>query len=199
MEDRSIRMTRLIPPKYRSYSADALPTDPSFNEVKRYHRELDEYFRHGVGLLLSGPNGVGKTGFLAVLFRYATRRYPQWGVADRVWTRARDVAQQYNYNYWEAEIGVPVDVVFQEAKLLVVDELGRESDIKNFDRRMHNLLQRRTESGLVTMYTTNLSLDAEPGKPGTVRTTYGEGFWSLIHQSCMVVTVGGPDRRKGEA
>jgi DNA replication protein DnaC len=198
MNEKLVTLARQMPPAYKSFTTARASRDKSFDPIRQYHKDMAVNFLNGVGVMMSGPNGVGKTGWLAVLFMYAVKLYPQWGVHQRLWLRARDVAQTYGYHLQEQEFDYPVDSLLQEAKILVIDELGRESDIKNFDRRMHNLIQRRVENRRVTLFTTNLSLDADPEKPGTVRTVYGEGFWSLLHQSCLAVTVSGPDRRMGE-
>src|SRR6476646_8219009 len=96
-----------------------------------------------MGLLLMGPNGSGKSGALAALHNLA-KTIPQLSSSKyTMWCYARDVARTYEYGLIDQTFDDYVDDMYEEAKWLVIDELGRESDIKNHDRRMHALLRKR--------------------------------------------------------
>jgi DNA replication protein DnaC len=105
-----------------------------------------------------------------------------------MWCRARDIATTYGYWLQDETFDEPVDSLYNSAKFLVVDELGREQDVKNFAQRMHSLLSVRRDNLLVTCFTTNLSLE----KVGNV---YGAGFYSILHETCFACSAQGPDRR----
>jgi len=189
-------LTRKLPSKFEGYTFEGLSRHESFEPVRSYLETLRLNIRNKTGLLLSGPNGAGKTGFLVMAHKMAAQLFPQWGAAQMIWTRGTAIATEYQYGHYDEELGDSFDDILHRAPWMVIDELGREAHVKNAERRMHSLLQRRIELGRVTLFATNLSLNDRLNEPGTVRTVYGEGFWSLLHEACMAVTVANVDRRK---
>ena len=185
----TIDMARKLPLRYQQFSFEQITESASFDIVREYLGDLRGFIKKGVGLALLGPNGCGKTGALAMVQQRLLAELPQWGAKDRMWCRARDIALTYGYFKVDITFDEDVDVLYNTARWLVVDELGRETDIKNFDRRMHSLLSSRRDNMCVTCFTSNMDMTK-------IRDTYGEGFASLLYETCIVATVDGPDRRR---
>lgn len=185
----NIDMARRLPLRYQQFSFERVTQHESFDIVREYGNGLRSFCKQGVGLALLGPNGCGKTGALAMLHRRVEAEFPQWGAKDRMWCRARDIALTYGYFNTDQTFDEDVDSLYNTARWLVIDELGRETDIKNFDRRMHSLLSSRRDNLCITCFTSNMSLE-------NIQATYGEGFASLLHETCILASVEGPDRRK---
>lgn len=190
---REIDISRRLPDRLAKYTLEGITPDLSFDPVRAYHQKLHEYVKAGVGLCLSGPNGSGKSGAQAAIFSFLRLAKPNWGSREKMWCRARDVASTYGYFMNDQEFDQPIDDLYEKAKYLIIDELGRETDIKNFDSRMFSLLGVRRDNNLVTGFTTNLSLGEGTG---SIHDKYGVGFYSTLHETCVLVSVGGKDRRR---
>lgn len=179
---------RKLPQRMRKYRLDGVSADPSFGIVREYATSIKRQVRLGNGLFLYGANGCGKSGALAALWNEMRKACPQIGASERIWCRARNIARTYEFNYVDAEFDERFDDIFETAKWLVVDELGRESDVRNYERRMCNLLAVRVDNRLVTHFSSNFT-------PDQLKEMYGLGFVSLLHEATAIVPVSGPDRR----
>src|SRR6185369_6687723 len=82
-----------------------------------------------------------------------------YGSKTLMWCRADDIAQSYGYDKTDATFDDPVDKLYEGARVLFIDELGRETDVKNSDRRILRLFHRRYDNRRVTNFTTNLTFD----------------------------------------
>jgi DNA replication protein DnaC len=184
-----ILMERKLPAHYKDFSEASITKGHGFEAVLHYVVDIRTMLKKGIGLCLLGPNGAGKSGALAVAFKRAKAICPAWGAKDAMWCSANAIATSYGYNAMDQQFDEPVDALYNNARFLVVDELGREASIKNADHRQFNLLSQRRNNNTITCYTSNMNLDK-------ILSTYGEGFHSLLHERCMIVTVGGPDRRR---
>ncbi len=189
---------RSLPKKYADCSIEQVSSGLEWNSVRDYYNSPGKYLHHGVGLVLSGPNGCGKTGAAAVLYKKVKESRPSWGSRNVVWASSRDIATYYGHYLTEGVFDIPVDEFYNTAKWLVIDELGRESNEKNFDRRLYSLLKARSDEKLTTLFTTNLSLRDNPEDRNTVVGLYGNSFYSLLHEACVLVSVIGDDRRRNE-
>jgi DNA replication protein DnaC len=194
-----IDMTRRLPLRLEKVCTEqGLTRQSSFTPVLDYLNRVGFYLGRRVGLCLSGPNGIGKTGALMVAVKRIRQIREGWMSREIMWTTARDIAREYEYGNLDNTFDDSVDTLLETAELLVIDELGRECDIKNFERRMLALLRKRVDNRKTTLIATNLSLSVEPNLPN-IKNVYGEAYWSLLHEACLMVTVEGPDRRKGAA
>lgn len=189
MEDEYIDMARKLPARLQEATVEGITADPSFDPVREYLAHLEANIRKGMGLLLCGPNGAGKTGAMSAVFQEVKRRWPGMGAKNLMWCRARDIALSYGYFKTDSTFDEPVDRLYEGSRVLVIDELGRESDIKNYNMRMHNLFGIRRDNRRVTSFTSNLP-------PDQLAIKYGPGFMSLLAETCLVVQVGGDDRRQ---
>lgn len=188
MDNRRIEMARKLPKRFETYSINKMTDTSSFAYVQAYVDDIDNNLKKGIGLLLIGSNGIGKTGALASVHQIVRERRVGWGAKERMWCRARDIALNYGYFYIDETFDETVDNLYNTCEWLVVDELGRESDIKNYERRLHSLLSSRRDNLAVTSFTSNLTLQK-------IEELYGRGFHSMLHETCWIVQCDGPDRR----
>lgn len=164
--------------------------DPSPQEIaRRYMAKLDEMVRRGIGLLLWGPNGRGKTCMAVVIGKEARRRgyTVLFGRASELKSMVIERAVfDADQSMWARMLSVD---------LLIVDDLGKGTqDSTGFGARLiDDLLRQRASERKVTILTTNMSpRDQMPQelKQSTMHTL----------KECVVpVHVAGPDRRDSMA
>lgn len=68
------RYARAIPAQITALTADG---GPLREEIKQYVHSLDENLKHGLGMVLIGPGGTGKTSALTLALRCAFERWPE--------------------------------------------------------------------------------------------------------------------------
>jgi len=128
---------------------------PSPREIAgRYLSKIDEMLERGIGLLLWGKNGRGKTGIAAVVCKEARRR----GYTV-LFTECADMKRC-------AVDKVPFDedqLMLERAHsvdLLVLDELGKGvKDSKDFGvRLLDEMIRHRNANRLATIITTNMNV-----------------------------------------
>ena len=154
--------------------------------ARRYMDKLDDMIRRGVGLLLWGPNGRGKTCMAVVIGKEARRRgyTVLFGRASELKSMVIERAPfDSEQTMWSRMLSVD---------LLIVDDLGKGTqDSTGFGARLiDDLLRQRASERKVTILTTNMSpRDQIPAelKQSTMHTL----------KECVVpVHIAGPDRRE---
>jgi DNA replication protein DnaC len=163
---------------------EELPVD-----VQDYRDNLQAFVHYGMGLLLVGSRGLGKTMLLTLVLKdcvklglhcYATtfnttvdQLTAGWGPGDE----AQAAAARFRKR-------------FQVSDVLLLDDLGKEFKAANkiaattFD----NVLRTRVQNNRPTLLSSNLSVDG-------ITTGYGESVLSLLLQKVMLVRMEGQDYR----
>lgn len=175
----------IIPMRYRKAQMTELPETWQESLTPIYLR----YFNGGAdGLILSGPNGIGKTyGACALLNTlYADgkiRRPPAYVEAAEI-TGLWNEWDSYREQQWRDTL--------LTAGFLIVDDLGKEdrstparADVNVM--RIGQMLRTRSQRRLPTVVTTNVDVDH-------FEETYGPSITSLLGEM-MIVELSGPDRR----
>lgn len=174
---------------YEGISAIAeRPGDPTAKALAaNYLKRLEEMRERGVGLLLWGKNGMGKTSLAVVVAKeYRRRGYSVLYVEAAAMRR-----QVINKEMFDDEVTVwdramAVDV-------LIIDDLGKGTSDSGFSAAlMDELIRHRNAEKLVTFITTNLEMGSGRDQLG------GELKASTMHtlKECMVpMQVIGEDRR----
>lgn len=157
-----------IPSRYWEVTLEQISDEETYNDdlqvsmaspkniAKRYMRGLLDMRRRGLGLLLWGPNGTGKTS-LAVVVAKEFRRQFNTVLYVAAADLKRLVAAKEHFDedetYWQRAIGVDV---------LLLDDFGKGSqDSKGFGKSIvDELIRERNAAQRVTIITTNLSLDS---------------------------------------
>jgi DNA replication protein DnaC len=192
-----------IPPRYAHCALDNFRAE---NDVLKVAQEEAARFvadyAAGLapkGLLFVGPCGTGKTHLAAAILREAIARHGARGV----FCDFRELLARLQFSFdsrteSSEEILKPV----LEAKLLVLDDLGRERDSEWTQDTAGMILAHRYNASLPTVITTNLALESsidDPGAADDIESRLGVRIASRLREMCRVVQFGGRDFRDSRA
>lgn len=177
-----------IPPLY--WKAEL----PANSSAAAYAKSLRGNLKEGRGLLLLGQHGAGKTHqacALAICALAITPRVLFMTAADLIDTyRPKERVPMFDPDY-----GVTLVQAFRNRDLLVIDDLGTEykgSESGFAEQTLINLIRYRTGAKKATVLTSNYS-------PEQIGTIYGDGFRSLLAESCLPILIKGEDHRRNPA
>ena len=140
-----------------------------------YIGEIDLNIRYGVGMLLTGSHGTGKSMLSALVVKAATSRN-----VSAYYTTFGSMIETYVQTKFSAEDRNRLKAKLKAAKLLVIDELGNELKMK-WERDVSNeakallddVLRFRNGNKLCTFVTTNLDM-------AQIAKLYGSNVESLL-------------------
>ena len=197
-----------IPPRYEHCSlANFEPGAPSLRAALEKGMSYCNGFPHlgpdeGLGLLLTGDNGVGKTHLaVAVLRELMTRK----GVRGQFWDfheLIREIRNSYNPETKTSELMVLEPVV--EADVLLLDDLGAWKMTDWMNDTLFYVLNSRYLAKRATLITTNyqdadrekvLAADFLARKEFLVE-RIGQRLRSRLMEMCVIISMTGPDRRQ---
>jgi DNA replication protein DnaC len=212
-----------IPALYQSKGFEGYDTSVSRSAAaaltiaRRYVEEWPS--NRNLGLLLTGPVGVGKTHLTcAVLRECATRWGAKVTFADLPELLAK-IKSSYDQNTPETETKILRPLI--EADILAIDEIGAARVTDWAYATTENLLNLRYNSARSTLLTTNFpNFPAGYAPPPTKRPAatgdysarlegvtpmprmretlgdrIGDRMWSRVQEMCKVVELDGPDQR----
>jgi DNA replication protein DnaC len=184
--------------------SDFIPEHPSQKEaldaVTAYIENREENYRHGRGLLLMGPPGVGKT-FLANL---VLKSFMEAG--DTVEAIELDsyiglfherfsLLEQMKHNDYDDDrfdkINQQLFNIRGKTKWVLLDDIGREHESASgwSNLQLFNLFRFRWNRGKPTLFTTNFTLP-------DLENRYSDSFVSLLHEAVTILLVEGTDHRE---
>jgi DNA replication protein DnaC len=170
-----------LPAEFRKVKPEDIPE--SIREpISRYVSQVDQMLRDGLGLLLHGPAGVGKTTTAAYVACEVRRRaYPVFFVT------VSDLREMIR-----TRVGVDDGTVLERVrrvKLLVLDSLRAEDATDSFFGAVDlaRLLEARSSWNRATIVTTQIA-------PAALRTSF-PGMMEQARTACVEIKVTGPNRR----
>lgn len=153
------------------------------NATKKYAEQFKQFRADGMGLLLHGPVGTGKTFFAAC-------------VANEVITQGYKARmtnfEQIEKNLWDSEQKAQYMQELMRYDLLVLDDLGTERKSEYMQEIVYNVIDGRYRAGLPVIITTNLTADelTKTDEIGYSR------IYDRILERCLPVKVEGKSRRR---
>jgi DNA replication protein DnaC len=158
--------------------------------LERYGAKQHEYLRAGIGMVMYGPNGNGKTMAAVMLAKNAMAH----GLLIHFATFS-EVIDTFASGWKSEEVKDWFHAKIKGAHLLVIDDVGKEmmqglqGNVSNVARHViDDVLRFRYSSGLPTVITTNDPLD-------DLATRYGMGVLSLMKENAIEVRFKGTDWR----
>jgi len=127
-----------------------------FNIGTKYVNNFSEMKKEGIGLLIYGPPGNGKTYVSSCIAnRLIENMIPTIcvsinGLLDRI---------KQTFNTWGKEGEEQIIRSLSNADLLIIDDLGTEQDTDWSNTKVYNILDSRYRNGLPLIVTTNFKLE----------------------------------------
>lgn len=163
---------------------DAQVPGDVLDAVINYVEKADSYVRAGVGLILRGDHGTGKTLLATLLLKKLIQRGH-----DGYFVSAHDLVETYTGG-WKKDAEKRLFNRYLSASFLVIDEVGREGKGRQniTDTLFDHLVRRRVAGDKPTIITTNMSMEE-------LRTGYGGSVMSLLAEHNTSIEVAGGDYR----
>jgi DNA replication protein DnaC len=194
-KDERIKNLR-IPARYAGKNLSTFDTsagdEEAFTAVQRWCGSAQKHLNDGMGMVIYGPTGVGKTHLAQGLLIHTVGSLPRSGIFI---TSDRYVDMVYDEMRNDGELPEPYSDPFllkymrRTFDILVLDGLGAERATTEFARNaIISLVDNRYEEKLTTVVTTALS-------PSELGRTYGKRLLSILQESCFFINVEGVNSR----
>lgn len=150
---------------------------------KRYAENFKECKKQGLGLLIYGNAGNGKTYMASCIANELLKRYVPVicisinGLLGRI---------QKTYNNYGKEAESDILRTFSNADLLIIDDLGTEKSSEWSRSMVYNIIDSRYRSKLPLIITSNLDIKANE-RYGVLEELYHERTESRILEMCTPV------------
>lgn len=194
-KDERIKNLR-IPARYVGKTLETYDQDngdrEAFNAVNLWCASSKKHLDEGMGMVLYGPTGVGKTHLAQGALLHVVSNYLRSGIfvtADRYLDMIYD-EQRNNGELPEAYSDPSLMKYMRRAfDLVVLDGLGSERVTTEYARNaIVSLVSNRYEENLTTIVTTSLT-------PVEIGRIYGNRLSSILQESCFFINVEGHDYR----
>jgi DNA replication protein DnaC len=155
--------------------------------VLEYVENREAYIGRGLGLVLTGSRGTGKT----LLANLLVKDLISHGVTCYA-TTFSDMIESFAEGWRDREVSRWFSQRVRNAQVLLIDDLGRERNKgpeSVGDNMLESTIRYRVANNLPTLITTNLT-EADVG------TGYGGHTMSLLSEKAIFLPVPGADARK---
>jgi len=194
MVDGLLRDARIQPRYDRCDLATFEPdTDTRRNAYRKAMRFVDAFPVVDRGLLLRGPQGVGKTHLAVGILKEVIRTKGARGYFYETREFLRIIRDTYNRSVSETEMSVLSPVL--NADLLVLDDLGAERTSEWVQETLGLVVNTRYNAKRPTIFTTNLVDSADSTDPSTFIFQLGARTRSRLLEMCEWIEMSGADIR----
>jgi len=157
--------------------------------LKSYIRKMEDMREQGLGMLLWGANGTGKTSMAAIIAKEFRRRFSTVMFIEAASLKSLVISKDHfdeDDTYWDRAMKVDV---------LVLDDLGKGTlDRTGFGERLFDeLIRTRNANQLVTIITTNAVLK---GKGEAMSDILKPSTLHSLKEHVMAIHVYGEDKRE---
>lgn len=171
---------------YQRLSWDDYEGDPTLQaQLDKYLSKHANFINHGIGVLLYGEFGTGKTFGVTLLLKDLLKAgYTCYS------TTFADMVEMFTAGWKSVEDQKYFQKKIMYSDVLLLDDLGRELKTRNklSESTFDNVLRRRVQDGRPTFITTNMSLvELSEG--------YGGAILSLLKEKSISYEVNGIDFR----
>lgn len=159
---------------------------PDKERIDRYLASPDRYVTQGIGLMLSGGVGTGKTLLVNLILKALIRQG-----YDCYFTTFSGAIEAFTSTWGDNAEKRRFADRFMRSRVLCLDDLGKEFRAKTnnlAESTFDNILRTRVQEARPTLLTTNLAaVDLTIG--------YGASALSLLLEKCIGITMAGEDFR----
>jgi len=171
-----------------SDASDDLELKSPRDVLKRYIRKIEEMRGQGLGMLLWGANGTGKTSMAVIIAKAYRRRFNTVLFVEAASLKSLVVSKEHfdeDETYWDRAMSVDV---------LVLDDLGKGTlDRTGFGERLiDELIRKRNANQLVTIITTNA---VPKGNGDALSDILKPSTMHALKEHVMAIHVYGEDKR----
>jgi len=156
-----------------------------FAACRSFHNDVVEMLRDGLGMILHGPPGHGKTRMAVALLKQSMRHCASACFLESNQIQRSIIDKDYELGIQSSR---PVMELAEEVDLLVLDDLGAEHSKEWLKAQVEALLRFRIARKLSTIVTTNLGMK-------DLETIYGLGMSSVLKEALYPAKVAGRDWR----
>jgi DNA replication protein DnaC len=183
---------------FENFKVDSQNTK-AFRAMKMYADNFSKYVDQGIGILLTGPYGGGKTYLAAALAHdLINRGVPV--VFGTMITLLGKIKGTYSGNRNQEDESEILET-YASVDLLIIDDLGKERVSEWSLEKLFSIVNERYENNLPIVLTSNYSMETlidklSITKDGNKNSDVAESLVSRLYEMCRGIRLNTSDRRK---
>jgi DNA replication protein DnaC len=184
--------------RFRSRTFDnfevAKENKPAYEALKVYANHFKSFKIKGIGYMLNGPYGTGKTHLAAALaIELINKGTPV--IFGTLINLLGKIKQTYDGN-WTQENESEILNAYSTVDLLIIDDLGKEKASEWSIEKLFSIINTRYENNLPVVITTNYSMETLINKLTVNNNSdVAESIVSRLHEMCRGLYLNTPDYR----
>lgn len=167
----------------------------AYSAARKYADSFKQYAETGIGIILSGPYGVGKTHLAAAIAIYLMNQGTPV-IFGTLINLLGKVKQTYNDEFEQVDEWKILNL-YSTVDLLVIDDLGKEKPSEWVLEKLYSIINERYENNKPVVITTNYDHETLMNRLSVKgNTETAESIVSRLHEMCRGVILTGSDYRK---